>query len=112
MITVTIIGILVAVALPSYTRNVQEGRRADAQQYIMLQASVLERNYTRLGRYPDVADITFEASDYYSYKYVPDGDFEYELTAKPIGAQRDDACGVMTINQQGITTATNVSCWR
>ena len=35
MITVAILGILLAVAMPAYGEYVKEGRRAEAQQYIL-----------------------------------------------------------------------------
>ncbi|WP_446728529.1 type IV pilin protein [Pseudoalteromonas sp. G4] len=112
MITVTIIGILLAVALPAYGDYVKDGRRAEAQQYLMQQAGILERNYTRLGRYPNEQNITFKASDYYAYSYKPENDTEFLLTAAPKGAQVGDKCGSLSINQQGVTSAALTSCWQ
>ncbi|MFY8352177.1 type IV pilin protein [Pseudoalteromonas sp. SSM20] len=112
MITVTIIGILLAVALPAYGDYVKDGRRAEAQQYLMQQAGILERNYTRLGRYPNEQNITFKASDYYAYTYKPENDTEFSLTAAPKGAQVGDKCGSLSINQQGVTSAALASCWQ
>lgn len=112
MITVTIIGILLAVALPAYGEYVKDGRRSEAQQYLMQQAGVLERNYTRLGRYPNEQNITFKQSDYYAYTYKPQNDTEFSLTAAPKGAQSDDKCGSLSINQQGVTSAALTSCWQ
>lgn len=112
MITVAIIDILLAVALPSYSEYVKDGRRAEAQQYLMQQAGVLERNYTRLGRYPNAQAITFKLSDYYAYTYKPVSDTEFSLTAAPKGAQVGDKCGSLSINQQGLTSASIASCWK
>ena len=111
MIVVAIIGILLTVALPSYGQYVKDGRRAEAQQYILQQAGLLERNYTRLGRYPTAAEISFELSDYYTYKYEPDGDTKYVFSATPSGKQTGDKCGVLSINQQGVTDAGLTTCW-
>lgn len=111
MITVAIIGILLAVALPAYGDYVKDGRRADAQQYLMQQAGVLERNYTRLGRYPNEQNITFKQSDFYTYSYKPQNNTEFSLTATPKGAQVGDRCGSLSINQQGVTSAALISCW-
>ena len=111
MITVAIIGILLAVALPAYGDYVKDGRRADAQQYLMQQAGVLERNYTRLGRYPNEQNITFKQSDFYAYSYKPRNNTEFSLTATPKGAQVGDRCGSLSINQQGVTSAALTSCW-
>ncbi|WP_372770112.1 type IV pilin protein [Pseudoalteromonas sp.] len=112
MITVTIIGILLAVALPAYGDYVKDGRRAEAQQYLMQQAGILERNYTRLGRYPNEQNITFKESDYYAYSYTPQNNTEFSLTAAPKGAQVGDKCGSLSINQQGVTSANIASCWK
>lgn len=112
MITVAIIGILLAVALPSYSEYVKDGRRAEAQQYLMQQAGVLERNYTRLGRYPNAQAITFKQSDYYAYTYKPVSYTEFSLTAAPKGDQVGDKCGSLSINQQGLTSASIASCWK
>lgn len=111
MIAVTIIGILLAIALPAYGDYVKDGRRAEAQQYLMQQAGILERNYTRLGRYPNEQNITFKASDYYAYSYKPENDTEFSLTVAPEGAQVGDKCGLLSINQQGVTSASLSSCW-
>ncbi|WP_394228026.1 type IV pilin protein [Pseudoalteromonas spongiae] len=112
MITVTIIGILLAVALPAYGDYVKDGRRAEAQQYLMQQAGVLERNYTRLGRYPNEQNITFKQSDFYAYSYKSQNNTEFSLTATPKGAQVGDRCGSLSINQQGVTSAALASCWQ
>lgn len=112
MIAVAIIGILTAVALPAYSEYVKESRRVDAQQYLLQLSGTLERNYTRLGEYPAVDAITVETSDYYAYTYSRDSDTAFTLSASPKGAQADDKCGDLSVNQQGATTASLDSCWR
>lgn len=112
MVVVAIIGILASVALPSYLRSVQEGNRVDAQQQLLQFASILERNYTRAGSYPAEDEFPLEASDSYTYKYARISDTAYTLSATPKGAQEKDMCGDMTVNQQGLTTASHDTCWR
>ena len=51
MITVAIVGILAAVALPSYKASVVKTRRADIQQRLVSYAQALERYYSTNGRY-------------------------------------------------------------
>ena len=51
MIVVAVIGILSAVAYPSYQKYVQQARRADAQVALMELAQFMERHYTQKGGY-------------------------------------------------------------
>jgi type IV pilus assembly protein PilE len=52
MITVVILGILAAVAYPSYQGYVKQARRADAQSAIMQTANRLEKFFTYCNSYP------------------------------------------------------------
>ncbi|NQY50149.1 MAG: type IV pilin protein [Colwellia sp.] len=123
MIVTAIIGILSAVAFPSYQTYMQDGRRVDVQHFILQQVAILERQYTREGGYRDAGAATNEFSitttNYYSFTYLPATtgvlNDQFTLTITPIHAQAADKCGVMTINHRGITTATPASmsadCW-
>lgn len=51
MIVVAIIGILAAIAYPSYQSHVQKTRRSDAQGALMSFAGAMERYYTQNGSY-------------------------------------------------------------
>ncbi len=53
MITVAIIGILSAIAYPSYSEYVKRTHRAEAQEILLENAQVLERNFTAVNRYDD-----------------------------------------------------------
>ena len=126
MIVIAIIGILYAIALPAYTDFVQDGHRADVQRELLQDVAILERNYTRMGGYPD----TFTKTDtsFYTFSYTPsteatattasdllnDSD-SFTLTATPVGSQNSDTCGVLSVNEKGEKKAddkTNVSgCW-
>lgn len=112
MIVVAIIGILTALALPAYGEYIKEGHRVDAQQYLLQLSGTLERNYTRLGEYPAEDTISLAASDYYAYTYTRVSDTAFMLKASPIGPQRGDECGDLSLNQQGVTSASLDTCWR
>lgn len=55
MVVIAIIGILAAIAYPSYTDKVQKSRRADAQGALVGFASAMERNFTLYNSYCNVA---------------------------------------------------------
>jgi len=112
LITIAIIGILYAVALPAYTEFIQDGRRADVQQELLQDVAVLERKYTRLGRYPATNEIL--ATDYYTFSYAVGTSFTtFLLTATPkVGsAQESDECGALSVDHQGEKLPYQTGCW-
>lgn len=128
MIVVAIVGILAAVALPSFLSYLQEGRRGEAQHFAFQQIAILERQYTRIGQYPALAAIppvagnfVIPASPFYNFTYAPllsaagnglrDG-FLLTLTPIAASAQGGDRCGAMTVNHQGAKTPlVPADCW-
>jgi len=58
MIVVAIIGIVAAVAYPTYTEQIMKARRAEAKSTILNIASLQERFRSDNGFYGDVTDIT------------------------------------------------------
>ena len=54
MVVVAIVGILAAIAYPSYRSQISKTRRGDAQAVLMQAAQYLERNYTEFGCYNGV----------------------------------------------------------
>ncbi len=121
MIVVAIVGILSAVAYPSYQEYVRRANRADAQAGMLELAQWMERRFTTANRYAP-ADGNFTASLPYTQSprtggarynltaVVGGAGQTFTLTATPAGGQVGDRCGVMTINQQGVTTPA-VGCW-
>jgi type IV pilus assembly protein PilE len=125
MIVVAIIGILAAVAYPSYQDYVRRANRADAQADVLELAQWMERRFTTTNRYA-AADGNFTASlpfsqtprsgaARYNLTAVVGGTGQtFTLTATPVGGQVGDACGTMTMNQLGVTTPTTGGgrpCW-
>ena len=110
MIVVSIIGILSAIALPAYSDHVKKARRADAQQMLLQNAALLERQYSRQGQYPAAFNVT--ALEFYRFSYSKGSNSAFTLTAAPTGDQSSDSCGTLTINHQGVKTPNTSGCWK
>lgn len=116
MVVVAIVGILGAVAYPSYVEHVNRGRRAVAQGMLsdfatrQHQFFVDTRGYAasvaalRVSVPADVSahyDVTISTT-----AGPPPG---FTLTATPKGRQSSDKCGTLTINAVGARTPSG--CW-
>lgn len=130
MIVVAIVGILAAIAYPSYMEHVRRGNRADAQASLMELTQFMERNYTRLGRYTtDAAGTTaptlpFATSPKDGSRAIYDLGLgtvtttTYTLQASPSagGTMVGDRCGTLTVTNTGLrgqaAGATGADCWR
>lgn len=111
MIAVVVIGILAAIAYPRYTGYVEQARRTDGHAGLMEAAQQLERCYTVQSSY---SGCSFRSES-------PDGHYEitagdggpaastYTLTATPKGAQANDSCGNLTLDNRGARTPDG--CW-
>lgn len=131
MIVVAIVGILAAIVYPSYTEHVRRGNRAGAQASLMELAQLMERNFTRLGRYTtDTAGtaaptLPFTTSPKDGGRAIYDLSLSaitattYTLQATPRagGPMAGDRCGNLTLNSAGLkgqsgAGATTADCWR
>lgn len=131
MIVVAIIGILAAVAYPSYQDSIRKSARADAQSDMMELAQISERWFTANNRYDQTRAgvayvLPFDQSPRtgaprYNFNLAFQADAGgrpgqgYILQAVPAGGQVADGCGTLSINQLGVTAATGLNnnrpCW-
>jgi type IV pilus assembly protein PilE len=122
LIAMVIVGILSAIAIPSYRSYMIRVNRTDAKRDLLDYSQRLERCFTRFNDYTAAAcTINFaggipNAEGTYSTGAAMTAN-TYTLTATPINGQAEDTkCGALSITQagvQGVTgTLTAQQCWQ
>ena len=126
MIVVAIIGILSAIAYPSYTEYIARGHRADARAGLLQAQQWLERAATATGVYPTTLPDTFTWASDATKRYTicfqtGNTNAAFTLAATPKnGPQTNDKCGTYTLSNTGVRgaagkvssdTGYNPDCW-
>lgn len=119
MITTAIIGILAAIAYPSYTQYVLRANRADAVAILTESAQYMERYYTTNTSY-EAATVLSAVSPRgatgarikynITFSVAPTATV-YTLRAERANGQANDSCGTLTLSQTGAQTPTTAGCW-
>lgn len=124
VIALTIVGILAAIAYPSYQESVRKSRRSDAKAGLLSLQLTQEKfranciQYaTAIGNTESCATGNFTAKHastspdgYYNLSITSASATSYTLSADPTGVQAGDAkCDPMTIDQDG--NKTPADCW-
>lgn len=133
MITVAIIGILAAVAYPSYTQYIVRAKRSAAQSFIVTVANRQEQSMLNARSYFGVAAGTVaqwdavkvvvpkEVSDNYTVTVAAVNTATpptFAITATPTGSQLagDTRCGTLGYSNTGVKTSSGSSpvteCWK
>ena len=122
MVVVVIIAVLAAVAIPMYGKYAFRARRADGQELLQHIAIAQERFYATNNHYGSLGDIGFgdpaiSEKGYYSVTsaFPGNNNLKFLATAAPLGAQQNDDCGSLTVNNAGARaasgTTSNGTCW-
>ena len=123
MVTVAIVAVLAAIALPSYRHYVLQGNRTDAIKALAFYQQALERCYSQNFTYTGCAQIpgmpVATTDGYYSISLPTLTATTYTLQATAAGTQASDTqCKVFTITQAGVQAAQDSStndqtqaCW-
>jgi type IV pilus assembly protein PilE len=134
MITVVILAIIVAIAMPAYTQQMHKSRRTDARNALLDLAGREERFLSIQGNYgPNPADVGYGGAwpqvitnGYYSVNVqVPDPNAatpanpSFIITATAVGLQASDTdCATFSVNQIGQQVAktsasavNTATCW-
>ena len=114
MIVVAIVAILVALALPNYTRYIFKANRGEAQQLLLNWANNEEIWRASHTTYADETGIAVPTHDKYTFTVTNETATTFTLTADPIGRQAKDRergvdCDPLTLDQSNTKTPTE--CW-
>ena len=125
IIVVAIIGVLAAIAYPSYQDSVRKSRRADARAVLLEAAQFMERRYTEnlTAGYAGVAlPAALQAAPkdgnpkYHTVTLTNLAATTFTLNAAPQGAQSSDPCGTLSLTNTGAKTVSGSKpvdeCWR
>lgn len=123
MVAVAIVGIVAALAYPSYTSHIVKANRSAAQSFMLALANKEEQYLLDARQYTTtVNDLLTAPSDVlanYSVTITTGATPPtYTITATPTGnqASKDTACGTLTLDQAGtkgtsVTPSPAPGCW-
>lgn len=135
VVVIMIVGILAAVAIPSYRQYVMRSQRADAKDALLALATQQEKHYLQCNAYAEILDNAtdcaageIQAADvskngWYALEAdAPNPATGFTVTATAINGEnqwQDTECRSFTVDQAGVRTAaddggndTTAECWR
>ena len=122
LVVLAIIGIVAAIALPSYYAQTEKTRRGVGKADLVELASFMQRFYTENNRYDQDAGGTAVAlpfnespkdgaTKHYDITLTGLTQTQYKLEAAPKGGQASDDCGTLKLAHTGAKEAAQANCW-
>jgi type IV pilus assembly protein PilE len=122
MIAVAIVGILAAIAYPSYENHLRRGRRSAAQSFMMQVATREQQYLIDARRYAAGAGalgalnlaVPAEVARFYAVTIGPAAPTvppSYTIVATPIAGAAQDTDGALTLDHQGARTRGGQAGW-
>ena len=119
MVVVVVIGILSAIAYPSYQEHVRQARRAEVATVLLENAQLLERHYTRQGADDEGPPAALASQSpatgpavYQIVASLAAESFTLTATAVAGGIMAGDVCATVTLNQVNQRLPDDSKCWR
>ena len=123
VVVVAMIGILTAIALPSYTAYINRSNRSEARSQLLMASQWMERvrnesgSYATFGALPNTlvqSPATGPAKYNIGVNVINPG--SYILTATAVGVMAGDVCATMTLSNTGVRGFTGAgssleTCW-
>lgn len=119
VVTLAIVAVLLALALPSYRHYAQRAERAEAVRQLLAAAACQESVRAGAGFYDTSRCLPADAGGDYRFRFEPVGEARarsFVLHAEPGASQPGDRCGGLSLDQAGSRRITGDSqyladCW-
>lgn len=128
VITMAVVAILTAIALPAYSQYVQRSHRSDARLALMRSAQWMERYRTEWGSYRDATNLPVLPADLVTSPPAGSGKTQYDIslvstattftvtaTRNGSGMMKADSCGELTLTHDALRGRTGTApleqCW-
>ena len=122
VITVVIVAVLAAIALPSYREYILRANRADAKAILMETSQFMERYFTSSNTYvaspvlTPVSVVSPKDATGLNIKYVVSFTAAptaaaYTVQAVPANGQVGDVCGTLSLTNTGVQSPSTAGCW-
>lgn len=119
LIVIAIIGVLAAIAVPSYQAHVQKASRTAAMGDLEAVAAAMARYRSQNFTYADAElgdggifrNVSPQGGGKYTLALVSDAN-TFTVTATPVNSQATDDCGTLSLDEEGTRTASGTGdCW-